>query len=67
MKSLLMVRNIKGTQDVLKIKASIAEHEGVIACEINREKGEISIVYDNYFVKEEDFIISLEELGYTVL
>ncbi|WP_040209929.1 heavy-metal-associated domain-containing protein [Clostridium polynesiense] len=67
MKSLLKVRNIKTYEDVIKIKEAIAEHEGVVACEINKEKGEISIVYDNYFVSEDEFIGSVEELGYTVL
>lgn len=67
MKSLLKVRNIKTSEDVAKIKSAIANHQGVVACEINKVKGEISIVYDNYFVNEEDFISSVEELGFAVL
>ena len=67
MKSLLKVRNINSTQDVIQVRTCISQHEGVVACEINKEKGEVSIVYDNYFVKEEDFISSIEELGYTVI
>lgn len=67
MKSLLKVGNIKTSEDVTKIKSAISNHEGVVACEVNKAKGEISIVYDNYFVTEEDFISSVEELGYAVL
>ena len=37
------------------------------AQDVIQEKGEVSIVYDSYFVKEEDFISSIEELGYTVI
>jgi Copper chaperone len=53
--------------DVNNIRKAISGNEGVVACEINREKGEVSIVYDTYFVSEEDIIESIEDLGYTVL
>lgn len=67
MKTILKVCNIKSLEDVNSIRKAIAGNEGVVACEISREKGEVSVVYDSYFVKEEDIIESIEELGYTVL
>ena len=67
MKSVIKVCNMSSLEDVNNIRKAIACNEGVVACEINRDKKEISVVYDNYFVELEDIIESIEELGYTVL
>jgi copper chaperone len=67
MKSVLKVCNMHTNEDISKIRTAISNNEGVIACEINREKGEVSIVYDDYFVKADVLIQSLEDLGYAVL
>ncbi len=67
MRSLIKVYNMKTTEDVNNIRKAIANNEGVIACEINVEKGEVQIVYDKYFVNVEDIIESIEDLGYTVI
>ena len=50
MKSVVKVCNIDTIQDVNNIRKAISKNEGVVACQINKEKGEISIVYDNYFL-----------------
>lgn len=67
MKSIIKVPGVKNSEDISKIKTAIAGNEGVIACEISKEKGEVNVVYDTYFVQLEDIISSIEELGYTVL
>ena len=67
MKSLFKVGGINKSADVATIKQAIAAFQGVVACEISRDKGEVSIIYDDYFVKEDEFIGSIEELGYIVL
>jgi copper chaperone len=67
MKSVLKIRNMNTLDDVNSIRKAIASNEGVLACEISREKGEISIVYDTYFLKIDEIIESIEDLGYTVL
>jgi copper chaperone len=67
MKSVLKIYNMNTLEDVNSIRKAIAKNEGVVACEISSEKGEVSVVYDSYFLKEEDIIESIEELGYTVL
>jgi copper chaperone len=67
MKSVLKVCNMNTLDDVNSIRKAIANNEGVVACEISRERGEISIVYDTYFVQIDDIIESIEDLGYTVL
>ncbi|GIM30029.1 hypothetical protein CPJCM30710_26950 [Clostridium polyendosporum] len=67
MKSSIKIPNMKGPDDVKKIKKAIACNEGVIACEISKEKGEVNIVYDTYFIQLDDIIASIEDFGYTVL
>jgi copper chaperone CopZ len=54
-------------EDVNSVRKAIANNEGVVACEVNKEKGEVSVVYDTYFVSLDNIIESIEDLGYTVL
>ena len=67
MKSVLKVCSIQTNDDVSNIRTAISNNLGVIACEINTEKGEVSVVYDDFFVRPEKLIQSLEDSGYTVL
>jgi len=67
MKSVLKVCSIQTNDDVSNIRTAISNNLGVIACEINTEKGEVSVVYDDFFVRPEKLIQSLEDCGYTVL
>lgn len=67
MKSVLKVCNMSNLEDVNIIRTAIGNNEGVVACEINIEKSEISIVYDTYFVSIDKIIESIDELGFTVL
>ena len=67
MKSVLKICNMHTVEDVNKIRRAISNNEGVVACQINREKGEVSVIYDDYFVNNESLIQSLEDLGYAVL
>jgi len=67
MKSVLKVCNMHANEDINMIRTAISNNEGVIACEINREKGEVSVVYDDYFINADGLIQSLEDLGYAVL
>jgi copper chaperone len=67
MKSIFRVTNMNTAKDINKIRKVIANNEGLIACQINSEKGEVSVVYDNYFVTSDSIIQSVENLGYTVI
>jgi copper chaperone len=67
MKSIFRVTNMNTAKDINKIRKVIANNEGIIACQINSEKGEVSVVYDNYFVTSDSIIQSVENLGYTVI
>jgi Copper chaperone len=67
MKSVLKVCNMNTSDDVNKIRKAISSNEGVVACQINKEKREVNIVYDDYFITDDNLIQSLEDLGYTVI
>lgn len=67
MKSLIKVSNIKKTEDINKIKKAITNNEGTIACEINKETGEVNIVFSEQFIDIDNIIESIEDLGYIVL
>lgn len=67
MKSVIKVFNMKSTTDISRVRDAISNNEGIIACQINSEKGEVSVVYDNYFVSLEQIMESIENLGYTIL
>lgn len=67
MKSIFKICNMHTSEDVNKIRNAISNNEGVLACQINEEKGEVSIIYDDYFVTSDNLIQSLEDLGYAVI
>ena len=67
MKSLFKVSSIKTLDDVSNVRNAISNIEGVIACQISLEKGEVNVVYDDFFIKKDDLISSIEDSGYTVL
>lgn len=67
MKSVLKVCGINTIQDVNNIRQAISSNEGVVACEINKEKKEVQIVYDNYFTTIDKLTESIEDAGYTVI
>lgn len=67
MKSTLRVCNMRTLNDVGTVRNAIACNEGVIACQISREKGEVEIVYDGSLLSEDIIIESIEELGFTVI
>lgn len=67
MKSTIKLNNIKCIKDINKIRKAVASNEGVMACQINQDNGEINVIFDDYFIKLEEIIGSIEELGYTVI
>lgn len=66
MKSVFKVPNIRNNRDVNNIRKIISNNQGVIACQINTQKCEVSIVYDDYFITEDKIIQCLEDVGYAV-
>jgi len=67
MKSLFKINSMKTLEDVSNVRNAISNMEGVIACQVNLEKGEVNVVYDDFFIKKDDLISSIEDSGYTVL
>lgn len=67
MKSTLKVFNMRTLNDVGSVRNAIAGNEGVIACQISKEKSEVEIVYDGRLLSEDIIIESIEELGFTVI
>ncbi|AKN33195.1 ferredoxin [Clostridium carboxidivorans P7] len=66
MKSVLKIYNMNTAEDVNKIRVAVASNEGVVACQINKDKGEVNVVYDDYFVNNDKLVQSIEDLGYIV-
>jgi len=67
MKSLFKISSMKTLEDVSNVRNAISNIEGVIACQISLEKGEVNVVYDDFFIKEDGLIQSIEDSGYYVL
>lgn len=67
MKTVLRIANLNTNEDVISIKEVIAHSEGTIACEVNVNKKEVSIVYDDKTIALDGIIASIEELGYSVI
>jgi copper chaperone CopZ len=67
MKSVIRIANMRTLADVNNIREAISNNEGIIACQINREKQELNVIYDSCFLSEDDLIQCLEDLGYTTL
>ncbi|WP_278600283.1 heavy-metal-associated domain-containing protein [Clostridium tertium] len=67
MKSLLKVANLNTNDDVISIREAVAYNEGVIACEVSLSKKEVSVVYDDKSITEDKIIISIEEVGYSII
>lgn len=67
MKSSIRVSNMQSTNDIKKIRNLIACTEGILACEIKKDKGLIDVVYDDYFLNIEDLKCSIEEIGFIII
>jgi copper chaperone len=67
MKTILRVCNMRTIEDVTNFRNAISNNQGVVAFQVNMEKGEVDVLYDRYFVDVDKLIDSLDELGYIVL
>ncbi|MGL5245729.1 MAG: heavy-metal-associated domain-containing protein [Sarcina sp.] len=67
MKSSIKIADMNTNEDISLIKRAIASKEGVVACEINKSLKLVNIVYDSHFLKLDEIVFSIEDLGYTVL
>ena len=67
MKSIIKIYDMKNTKDVSNIQNAIASNEGVIACQVSLGMKEDQIIYNENYVKIEDIIDSIENLGYMII
>ncbi|EOR27890.1 MULTISPECIES: heavy-metal-associated domain-containing protein [Clostridium] len=67
MKSVLKIANLNTNKDVINIREAISHNEGVVACEINLDKQEVNVVYDDKSIRVDEIAISIEEAGYSVI
>lgn len=67
MRVVIKISNLKSQADITNIRTALSQEEGVLACHIKRERGEVDIVFDDYFIKLQEIQDLLEELGYTVI
>ncbi|WP_373899496.1 heavy-metal-associated domain-containing protein [Haloimpatiens sp. FM7315] len=67
MKAVFKVAGMRNTKDIGRIKDAIANNEGIVACQIIANSGQIEVIYDDYFINEERLIECIENLGYTVV
>lgn len=66
MKAVIKVSDMKKLEDVVKVRQAISSNLGVLACQINQEKGEAEIVFDDSLSKIDEIIDSIENNGYIV-
>ena len=64
MKSLVRIYNLTIHDDIRNV---VSNYEGILACEINLNKKEVSIVYDSLSVSIDEIITSIENTGYMVI
>lgn len=67
MRSVIRVFDLKNASDVIKIKKAISSKTGVLAIQINIDKSEISIVYDDYFLAIDEIMDCIEDIGYSII
>lgn len=67
MKSVIKISNMNTSKDVNNIRNVISQNSGVIACEVNKGKKEVSVVYDDFILSLEKLVDSLEDKGYIVI
>lgn len=67
MKSSIRVINLNHKKVVNDIRSALASKNGIIACEIKAAEGRIDVIYDEYYLSEEEILDSIENLGYSTI
>ena len=66
MKISIKIYNLNKSNDVSTIRNILTNEEGIVACEINKVKKEVQIVYDNLTISSDDIINLIEIAGYMI-
>lgn len=66
MKISIKIYNLNKSTDINTIRNILTNEEGIVACEINKAKKEVQIVYDNLTISSDDIINLIEMAGYMI-
>ena len=66
MKISIRIYNLNKSADITTTRNILTNEEGIVACEINKVKKEVQIVYDNLTITSEDIINLIEMAGYMI-
>ncbi len=66
MKISMKIYNLNKSTDINTIRNILTNEEGIVACEINKAKKEVQIVYDNLIISADDIINLIEVAGYMI-
>lgn len=66
MKISIKIYNLNKSTDINTIRNILTNEEGIVACEINKAKKEVQIVYDNLTISADDIINLIEMAGYMI-
>ncbi|MFR5265750.1 ferredoxin [Clostridium sp.] len=67
MKSSIKVINLNNKKVISNIRSALANKNGIIACEIKATQGTIDVIYDEHYIKEEEILDTIENLGYSTI
>lgn len=67
MKAVLKVCNMNTPKDISNVREAVGSTEGVMACQISKSSGEVTVVFDDFFVTIEEIIENIENRGYTII
>lgn len=67
MKSIIKICNMDSQKDVKRIQEVIVSNSGIVATQISLIKKEVTIIYNDTFLKIEKVIESIEDLGYIII
>lgn len=67
MKAVLKICDMNTPKDISNVRKAVAATEGVMACQISKDSGEVTVVFDDFFVTIDNIIESIEDHGYTVI
>lgn len=67
MKAVLRICDMNTPKDISNVRKAVAATEGVMACQISKDSGEVTVVFDDFFVTIDNIIESIEDHGYTVI
>ena len=67
MKSVIKVINMKVQKDASFIQNAVINKEGIIAIQTSVKRQDITVIYNDMYIKIEEIIDIIEDLGYVTI